>query len=241
MSELDDAVARLHDALAAIDAHPDPSVRVLLGRCLDALRRIHEEGVTRLASLALANPEAARVALSDPLVANLLHLHGITDAEEGVSVVEVLAGGGRGAGDSVQVRLDNGETVSFLPEASLRRMERKVAALEDAPGPSPAPRGRRDLGALDDVAEDGAVAGRLVHGYPVLLVRTGGHLAAYRNTCPGSLLPLHLGGLEGGALRCPWHGCRFDPATGERLDGGGEGLQRLALHAHEGRTEVELP
>lgn len=38
--------------------------------------------------------------------------------------------------------------------------------------------------------------------------------------CPGSALPLSLGSLEGGELVCPWHGCRFNGLTGQRVGRG---------------------
>ncbi len=49
---------------------------------------------------------------------------------------------------------------------------------------------------------------------PVLIAATDDAVYAYRNTCPGSILPLHLGTLVDGEIHCPWHGCRYDVQTG---------------------------
>lgn len=98
--------------------------------------------------------------------------------------------------------------------------------------------------------------GRLVEGVPILLIRLNGRgesrnggarlsrpgsgLRAYRNVCPGSLLPLHLGTLEEGEIRCPWHGCRFDVDTGRRLDVEGPALESLPVRLEDGRVWVTV-
>lgn len=52
----------------------------------------------------------------------------------------------------------------------------------------------------------------------VLLAAVAGAVRAYRNACGDSPLPLDAARRAGGALICPWHGCRYDLATGQRLD-----------------------
>jgi nitrite reductase/ring-hydroxylating ferredoxin subunit len=42
---------------------------------------------------------------------------------------------------------------------------------------------------------------------------------AHATLCPHRLGPLHECAVEDGALRCPWHGYRFDVRTGESLSG----------------------
>lgn len=83
--------------------------------------------------------------------------------------------------------------------------------------------------------------GALVEDEPVLLVRRGGEIRGFRNTCPGSMLPLHFGSLEEGRIHCPWHGCRFDGVTGERVDGEGPDLERFPVTVASGRVRVEVP
>lgn len=74
---------------------------------------------------------------------------------------------------------------------------------------------KHELIKLADIPEEGSVIvpffGRDLHVY-----RSGDGYRAAANTC------LHFGGplaCKGGELVCPWHGARFDMATGDRLSG----------------------
>ena len=55
-----------------------------------------------------------------------------------------------------------------------------------------------------------------------LLANVDGDVYALADDCPGSVLPLSAGELDGAILTCPWHGERFDVRTGRRLQGDGE-------------------
>jgi len=50
---------------------------------------------------------------------------------------------------------------------------------------------------------------------PVCLANVKGKYYAIRNTCTHLGGPLAQGKLEDGVVECPWHGSRFDLATGE--------------------------
>lgn len=65
-------------------------------------------------------------------------------------------------------------------------------------------------------------------------------VVAYRNTCPGSALPLHLGSLSNGELHCPWHGCRFDPRTGKQIGRSGLDLEAFSVSVREGSVYVAM-
>lgn len=133
---------------------------------------------------------------------------------------------------------------SVVPEENVERMEEKVrrAKEEAAKRGAATDRSPRRVEVLEADALGGAVLhGELVEGYPVLLLRTGDGVRAYRNTCPGSMLPLHFGEREGESLVCPWHGCRFDAATGRREDGEGPPLARLEAGVEGDRIWVEVP
>lgn len=52
-------------------------------------------------------------------------------------------------------------------------------------------------------------------GQPVCLANTGGKFLAIGNRCTHLGGPLAQGKLEGQTVECPWHGSRFDLATGE--------------------------
>lgn len=253
LPDLESVVERLDALLAEVEEHPDFRVRAWVLEALGALERLHGEGLRRMAALLREAPGGLRPALEDPVVANLLHLHGVTAAEgDGRSVVAV-EGGSRGPDGQDRVRLDSGETVSFLPEASLRRLERRLrdadeggegeaGAVRTNGGSGGAGRGSRWV----EVAPAAELEGPGLHGYvaggrAVLLLEAGGGLQAYRNACPDSILPLHLGRREEGEVVCPWHGCRFDAATGERRGGEGPGLTRVALRTDGGVVRVEAP
>lgn len=52
-------------------------------------------------------------------------------------------------------------------------------------------------------------------GQPVCIANAKGKYYAIRNTCTHLGGPLAQGKLEDGVVECPWHGSRFDLATGE--------------------------
>ena len=50
-----------------------------------------------------------------------------------------------------------------------------------------------------------------------LVANVDGDVYALGDDCPGSMLPLSAGELDGAILTCPWHGERFDVRSGRRL------------------------
>lgn len=137
--------------------------------------------------------------------------------------------------DRREARTAGGEPVSFVPVETLTALEERIR--EEGPGTEAGPTGTRSsvLGPLDDVPD--GLHGFLADGYPVLLVRSGGRVRAYQNTCPGSILPLHLGAVEEGVVTCPWHGCRFDLDSGRR-HGDGPPLHPLQVEVVDGEAKV---
>lgn len=96
------------------------------------------------------------------------------------------------------------------------------------------------IGRLEGL-EPGELRALRPEGTPLLLVRLGGEVYAYRDGCPpGSTLTLHLGRLESSTLVCPWHGCRYDARTGRRQDGEGERLQVFPVAVQDDEIEVAL-
>lgn len=53
---------------------------------------------------------------------------------------------------------------------------------------------------------------------PMALFKVGAELFAVQAFCPHLEGPLHQGSIQGREISCPWHGWRFDLATGERTD-----------------------
>ena len=97
----------------------------------------------------------------------------------------------------------------------------------------------RDALSAVEVADAGLYAVQLDE-LPLLLVRADGELYAVRNRCGDSPLPLEFGALDGHALVCSWHGCRYDVRTGRRLDGGPERLDVFPVRVEAGRVQVAL-
>lgn len=132
-------------------------------------------------------------------------------------------------------RVAGGEPVSFVPVETLTALEEKVRQVEKDGGHAPEEARDAVIGPLDDIPH--GLHGFLVEEYPILLVRLDDRIRAYQNTCPGSLLPLHLGPVQDGAVTCPWHGCRFDLDSGERI-GSGPPLHRLDLEIEGGEARL---
>jgi len=66
-----------------------------------------------------------------------------------------------------------------------------------------------------DVAP-GAARSVEAEGFGIALFNVEGRIFALDNTCPHAGGPLGEGQLQGGVVRCPWHGWRFSVVTGER-------------------------
>ncbi|HSF15155.1 MAG TPA: Rieske (2Fe-2S) protein [Vicinamibacteria bacterium] len=78
-----------------------------------------------------------------------------------------------------------------------------------------------------------------VDGTPLLLASTGDAVFAYRNSCGGSILPLHLGTLVDGEIHCPWHGCRYDVETGKKSGGIAGGLEAFRVVVDGDRIRIQ--
>ena len=94
-------------------------------------------------------------------------------------------------------------------EAMMREREQMLAA----PHPEPGAPASVDLG--NEAAVRAALPlGFEVAGRPFRLVAIGDGLVAHSTVCPHWLGPLGDVPVEDGAVRCPWHGYRFDVASG---------------------------
>jgi thiamine pyrophosphate-dependent acetolactate synthase large subunit-like protein/nitrite reductase/ring-hydroxylating ferredoxin subunit len=67
---------------------------------------------------------------------------------------------------------------------------------------------------LDDLP-DSRVRTATAGSRTIALTRCGGRYGALDNRCPHQGGPLGEGSIEGGMLRCPWHGYDYDPLTGQ--------------------------
>jgi nitrite reductase/ring-hydroxylating ferredoxin subunit/uncharacterized membrane protein len=108
------------------------------------------------------------------------------------------------------------------------------AAAEDAP---------RAYTAVLPLAElpDGQPRRVEADGVPVVLVRRGERVFALAERCAHLGGPLAEGKLEGDSIRCPWHGSRFDLASGGVLEGPSALPQpRFDVRVREGQIEIRL-
>jgi len=94
------------------------------------------------------------------------------------------------------------------------------------------------IGALEDFPEG---AGRVVSAArkPIAVFNVGGRLYAVNNICPHLGGPIGAGTLAGGTVvACPYHGMRFDLATGRSADEFGHELQTYEVVVEQGDVFV---
>ena len=107
--------------------------------------------------------------------------------------------------------------------------------------PLPPPRARKwfEIAMLDETSP-GKMRGVRAGDHAILICNVAGDIFAYHDSCPDTPLALSLGQLDGAQIVCPWHGCRFDARTGERLEHRGTGLKSLTMRVDDNRIHVEL-
>jgi 3-phenylpropionate/trans-cinnamate dioxygenase ferredoxin subunit len=80
-----------------------------------------------------------------------------------------------------------------------------------------------------------------VEGRSIALFNLGGQLYAIDDTCTHEGGPLSDGLIHGDEVECPWHGARFNIATGEvTLDPATEGVAKYNLRLNGDEIEVEV-
>lgn len=82
----------------------------------------------------------------------------------------------------------------------------------------------------------------LLDGTMLGVANVDGVHRAFDATCPHRGGPLAGGWLEQGELRCPWHGYRYQLATGGNVAPGDAASVRLfPVRLRDGHVEVEMP
>jgi nitrite reductase/ring-hydroxylating ferredoxin subunit len=206
MPDLEDHARRITELIAELETYSDGAARQKMFELLEHIDHVHRSCVWRLYELTseLGGRGLVDRLATDPAVQTLFMLYDLipVDAPTEAPAVEVAP---RAAGR---------EPAGFIP---LRSIRGRKPSWQLASSRSELPPGR--------------LRGLEIDGTPVLLCALDdrGAIFAYRNTCPGSVLPLHLGSLAGGELQCPWHGCRYDARTGRRLDGPGPDLEAFRV------------
>ena len=114
-----------------------------------------------------------------------------------------------------------------------------VIGLADLEASVPPPLGWYDAAPLASLS-GAAPLGCEVEGQRLILVRSGDGARAYRDACPETPMPLNVAVVRDGTLLCPWHDCRFDVGTGERLDRDAAGLEGVPCDVRDGVVRVGL-
>lgn len=94
---------------------------------------------------------------------------------------------------------------------------------------------------LDAVPDEGRVQTATIDGRSIALTRCGGRVGALDNHCPHQGGPLGEGSIEGGLLRCPWHGYDYDPLTGKPPAGFSDAVPSFPVDERADGTYVLLP
>ncbi len=96
-----------------------------------------------------------------------------------------------------------------------------------------------DVGAVSDFPED-TMHPLEAAGKAVLLVRQGGRFYALANRCTHREYPLHTGELLDGAVKCEWHGARFNLETGKPTIPAMKKVRLYSVHVENDRVLVSL-
>ncbi|MCB9765899.1 MAG: Rieske 2Fe-2S domain-containing protein [Alphaproteobacteria bacterium] len=92
-----------------------------------------------------------------------------------------------------------------------------------------------------DELPEGRVAPVTCAHRTVCVTRFEGQYGALDNRCPHQGGPMGEGSIEGGFLRCPWHGWDYHPLTGKPPGGYDDGLETFPVEVREDGVYVGFP
>lgn len=226
--EVERLAGRLDSLLGYLLERAEPEVAVAVAELIEGLERMHAEGVRRLVEHLPGDAERLGAALRDPAISALLEMYDMTVTPSRTDALD--PGGTSPTGD-----------VSVVAPERLVQLRRRFSATPAAPGSEAAGVPSRVAEVpLSEVRESG-LHGLEANGVPVLVVRRGERIFAFRNVCPDTPFPLHMARLEGDAIVCPWHGCRFDLTSGAREEGPGAGLELFPVEVEADVIRIALP
>lgn len=96
------------------------------------------------------------------------------------------------------------------------------------------------LAAFDHL-DDGRVTTVTIGTRSLAVSRVGDRVGVLDNACPHQGGPLGEGTIEGGWLRCPWHGYDYSPFDGKPPEGFSDAPPCFATENRDGDVYVELP
>jgi nitrite reductase/ring-hydroxylating ferredoxin subunit len=80
-----------------------------------------------------------------------------------------------------------------------------------------------------------------VNGVWIALFNVDGTFYAIDNACPHAGGPLGEGKLRGTVVECPWHGWKFNVATGERAGNPNFEVPCCRVRVHGDQVQIALP
>jgi Fe-S cluster biogenesis protein NfuA/nitrite reductase/ring-hydroxylating ferredoxin subunit len=264
-------VAQIERLLADLEALPDPVARATATEVVEALVRLYGEGLARVVEIVAARDDGtlAEALGGDELVAHLLLLHGLhpVPVEDRVrgALRDVLPYLESHGGSVELVAVDEGVvhlrlqgSCSGCPSSAMTlKLAIEDAILKAAPDveevradglappPGPAPAIAPATWATADGPSQlvrGGVLLQDVSGEPVLFLRPGERVYAYRPDCPACGASLRAATLRATELTCPGCAHRFDVLrAGRCLDAPQLHLEPVPLLADDtGRIRIAL-
>ncbi len=213
---------RVDEAAAALESLA-PEARERAEAVKAAIEAFHRPALVAIVQALKADPRGKELLfelVDDPAVLAVLSLHGIVRAPAPAPSAPA------GAAPA-------GPTTTFIPLSSLGR---RAPARADPAAPDPAagwvPGPARAEVPVGTILRFDVVAGATAAPSSFLVTNVAGRPAAFRNACVHQGRPLDGGRLDGGVLACPWHGFRYDAATGECLSSPGSRLDAVACMVH---------
>lgn len=204
----------------------DPAAREAALRLKAALERFHKVGLTAIVSRLRSDPRGKELLfdlVDEPEVRALLLLHGLIRTPPNDQAAD---GAGAAHVPAPEAPPKPTPIAAVIPLTSLKA--------RPLPGWTPGP-------PLADISETRPY--RLdIRDTSVVLLRIGDDLQAFRNECAHQGLPID-GGLidrEARTITCPWHGFRFDCATGECLTSPHVQLEAVPVRVEQGIVHVQI-
>jgi 3-phenylpropionate/trans-cinnamate dioxygenase ferredoxin subunit len=259
-----DVLEEVERLIAALEAHPDPTVRESVQTLLKAIDAIHRTALEKLVAAiqSMAGEPFLRRMYGDPAIRLLLMSYDLVPVDRRLQAEEALdtvRGHLHAHGIDVDTEVVGGVVYARLhgardPEAARRDVTEALKANfigfqelvlrdRDREGPQPIvslrrPVYKRALGAAE--LPPGTFKAIELDELPLLLANVSGDVYAVFNRCGSTPLPLEFGALSGPELRCSFHGCVYDVRTGKRLDVAGEGLRVFPVRLENGAVLVAL-
>lgn len=259
-----DVLEEVERLIAALEAHPDRTVRENVTALLQGIDAVHRTALEKLVAAiqAMAGEPFLRRLYGDPAIRLLLMSYDLVPIDRRLQAEEALdevRGHLHAHGIDVEITEVVGGVVYLRlhgaaePQAARRDLTEALKAnfigfQELVVGDREARRGslvslkrpvyKRALGAED--LPPGTFKAVDLDDLPLLLANVSGDVYAVSNRCGSSPLPLQFGVLSGAELRCSFHGCLYDVRSGKRLDAAGEGIRVFPVRVEDGAVLVAL-